>query len=160
MLKTLILSIGLLFHPVHVSLTSIDHVHGTDSLKVFVKMFYDDFLLDYKLFDSENESVKKMTTGQLFPAELMNKYLDKKVNISVDNKQLKGKLLNLTLDDNEISMNLVYKSDKKPKTISVKNIIMTGLYNDQANMTLIRVDDFEEGIKLTPEQTEQTFNLK
>ena len=160
MLKTLILSIGLLFHPVHVSLTSIDHVHGTDSLKVFVKMFYDDFLLDYKLFDSENESVKKMTAAQLFPAELMNKYLDKKVNISVNNKQLRGKLLNLTLEDNEISMNLVYKSDKKPKTISVRNMIMTGLYNDQANMTLIRVDDFEEGIKLTPDQTEQTFNLK
>ncbi|MCX6330896.1 MAG: hypothetical protein NTZ85_15450 [Bacteroidia bacterium] len=160
MLKTLILSIVLLFHPVHVSLTSIDHVPGTDSLKVFVKMFYDDFLLDYKLFDGENESVKKMTTGQLFPAELMNKYLDKKVNISMNNKQLRGKLLNLTLEDNEISMNLVYKSDKRPKTISVKNMIMTGLYNDQANMTLIRVDDFEEGIKLTPEQTEQTFNLK
>jgi hypothetical protein len=160
MLKTLILSIVLLFHPVHVSLTSIDHVHGTDSLKVFVKMFYDDFLLDYKLFDSENESVKKMTAAQLFPAELMNKYLDKKVNISVNNKQLRGKLLNLTLEDNEISMNLLYKSVKKPKTISVKNMIMTGLYNDQANMTLIRVDDFEEGIKLTPEQTEQTFNLK
>ena len=160
MLKTLILSIGLLFHPVHVSLTSIDHIPGTDSLKVFVKMFYDDFLLDYKLFDSENESIKKMTAGQLFPAELMNKYIDEKVNISVDNKQLRGKLLNLTLKDNEISMNLVYKSDKKPKTISVKNMIMTGLYNDQANMTLIRVDDFEEGVKLTPEQTEQTFNLK
>jgi hypothetical protein len=160
MLKTLILSIGLLFHPVHVSLTSIDHVPGTDSLKVFVKMFYDDFLLDYKLFDGENESVKKMTAGQLFPAELMNKYLDKKVNISINNKQLRGKLLNLTLEDNEIRMNLVYKSDKRPKTISVKNMIMTGLYNDQANMTLIRVDDFEEGIKLTPEQTEQTFNLK
>lgn len=160
MLKTLILSLGLLFHPVHVSLTSIDHVPGTDSLKVFVKMFYDDFLLDYKLFDSENESVEKMTAGQMFPAELMNKYLDKKVNISINNKQLRGKLLNLTLEDNEISMNLVYKSDKRPKTISVKNMIMTGLYNDQANMTLIRVDDFEEGIKLTPEQTEQTFNLK
>jgi len=160
MLKTLILSIGLLFHPVHVSLTSIDHVPGTDSLKVFVMMFYDDFLLDYKLFDSENESVNKMTAGQLFPAELMNKYLDKKVNISINNKQLRGKLLNLTFEDNEIRMNLVYKSDKRPKTISVKNMIMTGLYNDQANMTLIRVDDFEEGIKLTPEQTEQTFNLK
>lgn len=160
MLKTLILSIGLLFHPVHVSLTSIDHVPGTDSLKVFVKMFYDDFLLDYKLFDSENKSINKMTASQLFPAELMNKYLDKKVNICINNKQLSGKLLNLTLENNEISMNLVYKSDKRPKTISVKNMIMTGLYNDQANMTLIRVDDFEEGIKLTPEQTEQTFKLK
>lgn len=160
MLKTLILSIGILFHPVHVSLTSIDHVPGTDSLKVFIKMFYDDFLLDYKLFDSENEVVKGISSGQQFPAELMNKYLDKKVNISIDNKRLRGKLLNLTLTDNEISMNLLYRSDKKPKTISVRNEIMTGLYSDQANMTLIRINDFEEGIKLTPEQTEQTFKLK
>ena len=160
MLKTLVLSIWIFFHPVHVSLTSIDHVPGTDSLKVFVRMFYDDFLLDYKLFDTNNEIVTEMTVNQSFPAELMNKYLDEKVNISVNNKQLSGKLLNLTLEDNEISMNLLYRSDKKPKTISVRNEIMTGLYADQANMTMIRIKNFEEGIKLTPEQPEQTFILK
>jgi hypothetical protein len=160
MLKTLVLSIWFFFHPVHVSLTSIDHVPDTDSLKVFVRMFYDDFLLDYKLFDTNNEIVKEMTVNQSFPAELMNKYLDKKVNISINNKQLSGKLLNLTLEDNEISMNLLYRSDKKPKTISVRNEIMTELYADQANMTMIRIKNFEEGIKLTPEQPEQTFILK
>jgi len=160
MLKTLVLSIWIFFHPVHVSLTSIDHVPDTDSLKVFVRMFYDDFLLDYKLFDTNNEIVKEMTVNQSFPAELMNKYLDKKVNISINNKQLSGKLLNLTLEDNEISMNLLYRSDKKPKTISVRNEIMTELYADQANMTMIRIKNFEEGIKLTPEQPEQTFILK
>lgn len=160
MLKTLVLSIWIFFHPVHVSLTSIDHVPGTDSLKVFVRMFYDDFLRDYKLFDSNDEIVKEMTVNQSFPAELMNKYLDEKVNISINNKLLSGKLLNLTLEDNEISMNLLYRSDKKPKTISVRNEIMTGLYADQANMTMIRIKNFEEGIKLTPEQPEQTFILK
>lgn len=160
MLKTLVLSLWIFFHPVHVSLTSIDHVPGTDSLKVFVRMFYDDFLLDYKLFDTNNEIVKEITVNHSFPAELMNKYLDEKVNISINNKQLSGKLLNLTLEDNEISMNLLYRSDKKPKTISVRNEIMTGLYADQANMTMIRIKNFEEGIKLTPEQPEQTFILK
>jgi hypothetical protein len=160
MLKTLVLSIWIFFHPVHVSLTSIDHVPGTDSLKVFVRMFYDDFLLDYKLFDTNDEIVKEMTVNQSFPAELMNKYLNEKVNISINNKQLSGKLLNLTLEDNEISMNLLYRSDKKPKTISVRNEIMTGLYADQTNMTMIRIRNFEEGIKLTPEQPEQTFSLK
>jgi hypothetical protein len=37
---------------------------------------------------------------------------------------------------------------------------LTGIYADQANMTIIRIGDFEEGVKLTPENNEQTFNLK
>ena len=161
MLKILTLSICFLFHPVHVTLTSIDHIPDTDSLKVFVRMYYDDFLLDYKLFDKD-ATADDFIENQTFPTQLMNKYLDEKVIIYVNNKELKGKLLNLilALPENEISMDLVYKSDKKPITITIRNEIMTGLYNDQANMTIIRINDFEEGVKLTPEKTEQTFSLK
>jgi hypothetical protein len=75
---------------------------------------------------------------------------------------LKGKLLNLTLalPENEISLNLIYRTDKTPKTITVRNEIMTGLYDDQANMMIIRINDFEEGVKLTSESREQTFSLR
>jgi len=37
---------------------------------------------------------------------------------------------------------------------------MTGMYSDQANMTMISIDDFEEGVKLTPENKTDSFNLK
>jgi len=159
MLKTLALSIWFVFHPVHVTLTSIDHVSGTDSLKVFVRMYFDDFLLDYSLAGMAHaESFSP--DDETFPGDLMNNYLNEKVCIIVNNKQLKGKLLNLTLEDNEISMNLLYKSDKKPRTIKVRNLIMTGLYADQANMMIIRINDFEEGIMLTPVKTAETFSLK
>ena len=104
--------------------------------------------------------MNKFSAGQPFPSDLMNNYLNEKVNISVNNKQLKGKLLNLVMANNEISINLLYKTVKKPKTISVSNMIMTGLYNDQANMTMIKIDDFEEGVKLTPEKSSESFNLK
>jgi hypothetical protein len=122
-------------------------------------MYYDDFLLDYSLsgmtgWDENSQNVKT------FPEELMNNYLDEKVNIIVNNKHLKGKLLNLTLEDNEISMNLLYRTEKKLKMITVRNLIMTGLYSDQANMTIIRINDFEEGVMLTPMKTEQTLSLK
>jgi hypothetical protein len=160
MLKTLTLLIWFIFHPVHVTLTSIDQVRGTDSLRVFVRMYYDDFLLDYRKLGDENDSIINISAGKLFPARLMNKYLDEKVSIIVNNKELKGKLLNLALADNEISVNLLYKSVKEPKVITVRNLIMTGLYGDQANMTIVRVNDFEEGVKLTSERTEQTFKLK
>lgn len=161
MVKVLIFAIWFVFHPVHVTLTSIDHVQDSDSMKVFIRMYYDDFLLDYKLFD-KGVSSDYISGNKSFPDDLMNRYLDEKVIITVNNKELKGKLLNLTLaaPENEISVNLVYSSDKKPDIITVRNEIMTGLYADQANMTIIRVNDFEKGVKLTPEKTEQTFNLK
>lgn len=162
MLKIVTLVILLGMHPVHVSLTSIEHIQDTDSVKVFVRMFYDDFLLDYKLFDKNVNSDDYLSGSRLFPAELMNKYLAEKIIISINNKQLKCRLINLDLavQDNEISANLFYRSNKKPEIISVRNEIMTGLYNDQANMTIIKVRDFEEGVKFTPENTERTFVLK
>jgi len=161
MLKILALFILFAYHPVHVTIPSIDHVLDTDSLKVFVRMYYDDFLLDYKLFD-QAAAIDDIIDDQSFPMHLMNKYIDKKVIIVVNNKELKGKLLNLmlSLPDNEISMNLLYRTDKKPEIITVRNEIMTGLYDDQANMTLVRMDDLEEGVKLTPYKTEQTFSLR
>jgi len=158
MIKTLFLSIFLIVHPVHVTLTSIEQVKDSDSLKVFVKMYFDDFLIDYKLFD-EIGTPGNMTDNQQFPADLMKKYLDEKVNIFVNNKQVKGKLLNLTMADNEISINLLYKSVKKPKSITVRNLIMTSLYTDQSNMTIIRIRNFEQGFKLTSKKTEETFKL-
>ena len=161
MVKILALAISVIFHPVHVSLTSIEHVPGTDSVKVFVRMYFDDFLLDYKLFD-KNVSYNYDTDSQLFPEEMLAKYLAEKLIISVNNKQIEGKLLNrvLTAQENEISANLVFLAVRKPEVIAVRNEIMTGLYDDQANMTIIRVRNFEEGVKLTPEKTEQTFILR
>lgn len=144
----------------HVSLTSIDHVPDTDSLKVFVRMYFDDFLSDYRLNYASDSIVVNSSQFTRFPEQLMSKYLNDKINIIVNNKQLKGKLLNMVMTDNEISSNMLFRTDENPRTITVRNQIMTDLYNDQANMTIVRINDFEEGIKLTPEKKEQSFILK
>jgi len=41
----------------------------------------------------------------------------------------------------------------------VKNLIMTSLYNDQANMIIVKVNDFEEGVRLTVQETEKRFEI-
>lgn len=160
MIKTLIISAWVLFHPVHVTLTSIDLVPGTDSLKVFVRMYYDDFLRDFRLFDTTEALAGNPGAEKPFPGSLMNNYINGKVNITINNKLLKGKLLNLALADNEISINMLFRVTGKPRVISVRNLIMTGMYSDQANMTMIRINNFEEGVRLTPEKNSSTFNLK
>jgi hypothetical protein len=159
MFKTLFFSIWLLFHPVHVTLTSIDYIPQTDSFKVFVRLYYDDFLRDYKLNGGDLQN-KIFSDTDPSSMSIMEKYIGEKIVIKVNEKQISGKLRDMRLIDNEISMNLEYKTGKKPKIIAVKNLIMTGLYSDQANMVIVKINDFEEGVRLTSDLTEQTFKIK
>jgi hypothetical protein len=158
MLRTLIFSIWFLFHPVHVTLTSIDFIPETDSFKVFVRMYFDDFLLDCKR-NREVIQKERFSGSDSVSIKFMEKYLNDNVVIKVNDKQLSARLLNMNMVDNEVSMNLEYVFGKKPKSITVKNLIMTGLYTDQANMVIVRIREFEEGVKLTSELTEQTFKI-
>ena len=159
MVKTLFFSIWFFIHPVHVTLTSIDYAPEINSFRVYVRMYFDDFIRDNKLEGTEIQDKDFSTTDELC-IEKMRNYIEKKIIIKVNEKQLSGKIHDLNLADNEISVNMEYGGGKRPRTISVKNLIMTGLYSDMSNMILVRINDFEEGVKLTSDMTEQTFKVK
>ena len=159
MLRILAISLWLILNHGHVTMTSIDYVHGTDSLKVSCRMEFNDFLKDLQTID-DDRNLNRIFSKQPFPTDLINQYFNSKVFIYINNKLLIGKLLNANLTDDEILLNLIYKSDKKPRRITVRNMILTGWYSDQTNLTLIRINNFEKGIKLTPGHNEETFILK
>src|ERR1035437_8192792 len=177
MLIAFAISLWLIMNPGHVTMTGIDYVQGTDSLKVSCIMYFDDFLKDLQTID-DDRNLNTIFSKQPFPSDLINQYFNSKVFIYVNNKtlvlkdfnskvfiyvnnkRLIGKLLTVNLTDNEINLNLIYKSDKKPKSITVRNLILIGWYSDQTNLTIIRINNFEKGIKLTPEHNEETFIIK
>jgi hypothetical protein len=159
MFKILFLSAWFVFHPVHVTLTSVDFIPETDNFKLFVRMYFDDFLLDSRLYDQAPQK-EKFSVEDSASIKFIERYLRDKIVIKVNEKQLQSRLTSLNMADNEVSMNMECNFGKKPKTITVKNLIMTGLYSDQANMVIVRINDFEEGVKLTSEMTEQTFKIK
>jgi hypothetical protein len=158
MLKILILPILFALHPVHVTLTTIDQVQGSDSMKVFFRMYYDDFLQDYKMFDP-HFNLDRMAVDQSFPADLANKYFNDKIHIYVNNKLLTGKILTVTILDYEIFLNLIYASNKDPKKIKIRNQVLTGLYSDQTNMVFININKNEEAMRLTPEHDKETWSF-
>ena len=158
MLKILILPIIFAFHPVHVTLTTIDQVQGSDTMKVFFRMYYDDFLQDYKLFDLHFKQ-DRTAVDQSFPADLATKYFNDKIHIYVNNKLLTGKVMTVNILDYEIFLNLVYASDKVPKKIKIRNQVLTGLYSDQTNMVFININKNEEAMRLTPEHDKETWSF-
>jgi hypothetical protein len=158
MLKILILPILLIFHPVHVTLTSIDQIQGSDSMKVFFRMYYDDFLRDYSLYDP-NCNLEKLSVNESFPADLIIKYFNDKVHIYVNNKLLTGKVLSENIQDNEIFLKLLYWTYKDPKKIKITNKVLTGLYSDQTNMIFISINKNEQAMRLTPEHDKETWSF-
>jgi hypothetical protein len=159
MFRLLLLSIWILFHPVHVTLTSIDYVPEENSFKVFIRMYFDDFLKDCKLEGGENQN-KGFLENNSCSLDVMEKYLKEKVLIKVNTKLLSGKIIEMKLVDNEISMRVEYATALKPEVITVKNLIMTELYSDMTNMLILKINDFEEGLTLTSDLTERTFKIK
>jgi hypothetical protein len=158
MLKILILPILFSLHPVHVTVTTIDQVQGTDSMKVFFRMYYDDFIQDYKLYDPDC-NLKEISVNRSFPYDMANKYFNDKVHIYINNKRLSGKVLDVNVQDYEIFLKLIYRSDKHPKKIKVRNQVLTGIYSDQTNMIFININKNEEAMRLTPEHDKESLSF-
>jgi len=159
MYRILFFSIWFLFHPIHVTMTSIDYVRDKDSFKVFVRMYYDDFILDYR--NSINDDQDFDPSGKIDTAIiLVSKYLNNKVQIFADDKKLEGRLINIKSADGELTMNFLINNNRRARVFKVKNQILTGLYKDQANLLIFKYDDVEEGVKLTSDMTEKTFKIK
>ena len=159
MLKIVVISLWMIIHPGHVTMTSIDYVQGTDSLKVSCRMNFDDFLKDLQTID-DDRNLYRLFNKQPFPSDLINQYFNSKVFIYINNNLLIGKLLSSDISDKDINLNLIYRSDKKPKYITVRNMILTGWYSDQTNLMIIRINNLEKGIKLTPEHNDESLIVK
>ena len=159
MFKVLVLNIFLFFHPVHVTLTSITQIKDSDTLKVFFRMYYDDFQRDYMLYFPEFKPGRGNDTSAS-SRDSLNKYFNDRVRIYVNHKLLQGRLSDFSIDGYEIRLNLFYHSDKKPGNFRISNKILTSIYADQANMVYLKIIKYEDAIKLTVDHTEAAIRIK
>lgn len=159
MIRLLIFSLLLAFHPVHVSLMSIDYEPEGKVFNMFLMIYFDDFLLDSGLGAEVGDELVIQDNDEFAKLFLTN-YVNEKVRIIVNGDPVKAELGEMDLSDNELRMNLSFGSEAKIRSVTVKNQIMTSIYSDQANMLIVKVNDFEEGARLTALETEKTFDIQ
>jgi len=126
---------------------------------MFLKIYFDDFLLDSGLEAGGSDKLVFQGSDEFTRLNLTN-YVNEKVRIRVNGDPVKAELVQIDLSDNELKMNLSFGSEAKVRSITVKNQIMTSIYSDQANMLIVKVNDFEEGARLTALETEKTFDIQ
>ena len=159
MLKIIILNIILLLHPVHVTLITVNQDEAGDTMTLFFRMYYDDFLLDYKNYCPAFNPSETDDTLSLSKDSLCN-YFNDRVKVFVNNKLLTGKITGMTTDDFEIHLNLEYKSVNNPSKFRISNKILTAIYSDQANMIYLTVGKYQNAINLTDGNFDATLTLK
>jgi len=158
MLKIAILTFFAISHPVHVSLMSVEYAEKSNVFNVFLKLYSDDFILDYRLLSGDTTNINFVESNEKTEI-LVFKYLDAKIQIFADGNKLEGKLIKLESSEGELKMDMIFNNKKRSKNYLVKNFIMTDLYNDQSNLLIFRYGDYEEGIKLTPEKQDHIFKV-
>ncbi|NLE34630.1 MAG: hypothetical protein GX622_05980 [Bacteroidales bacterium] len=153
-MKTLFLSILLLLHPVHVSLTGIEYDAANAVWSVFVKVWSDDLEADMKLGKSGGGEI----TGS--PEECFFQYISDRLMIMEDGVPVKMRLLTAEVDGLEHRFTLTATGNKDIRSVTVLNRIMTRLYEDQANMMLISLSEHEEGYRFTVIDTIRSYKVK
>lgn len=143
-----------------VTFTGIEYIQGTDSLKVSVRINYELFLRDYQQTIFDDLDLELLRSFRPFPSDLANNYLNSKLNISVNNKLIIGKLLKFEEYDRDVRFSMLYRVDKKLKSITVRNTILNGLYSNVENLTIIRSRNYDAEMKFTQEHNEKTFLIK
>jgi hypothetical protein len=128
-------------------------------IKIFLKLNYDDFKFDYRFTIDDDQNF--LPSGEIDTAKIfVSRYLTDKVHIFADDNKLKGQLTGIELSDGELKMNLQYNYNKKAKHFKVRNTILGNLNKNQSTLLIFKYNEFEEGVKLTSEKTEQIFVVK
>jgi len=123
-------------------------------------MNYELFLRDYQQSVFDDLDLEVLRSFRPFPADLANNYLNTKINIYANKKQVIGKLLKMEEVEGDIRFSMLYRVDRNLRIITMKNILLTGLYSVVENLAIVKSRNYESEIKFTSEHKEETFPLK
>jgi hypothetical protein len=159
MLRTILITFWLALHPVHVTLMSADYSSEDKGFKIFIKVYYDDFLKDFSILKG-NPPVPDLSKPDQASGSKISEYLKQRVQLVAGKTDLPFELIDFNMVENELKMNLFCRMKKSERVFVVRNSILADVYKDQQNLVIFNYGSFEEGIKLTPEKREYSFVVK
>ena len=149
---SLLLSFVLWFHPIHLSITEIDHNEKSKALQMTMRIFVDDLELSIrkKINDPELDLLEPgsgRTTDNL-----VSDYLSETVKLKVDKKAVKINYIGHEIEGPAMICYVEIQNIKKFTTIEVTNKVILEIHDDQSNLVNVNYHDKVKSIRLTNEQ--------
>jgi hypothetical protein len=161
-MMSLLFGFVLWFHPIHLSITEIDHNEKSKALQITMRIFIDDLELSIrkKLNDKELDLLEPgngKTTDNL-----VKDYLVENVKLKVDKKAVKINYLGHEIEGPAMICYVEIENIKKFTTIEVTNRVILETHDDQSNLVNVNYHDKVKSVRLTNDQptASVTFTAK
>lgn len=149
MLRTiLILLFPLLYHPVHVSMSSLTMLPDKTGFELVVRAGSNDIAVEiWRLYQpDEDYFADHMFIG---PEQFYQDFVNDNIKVSINSKRVKGELLDVEVIENETIIKLLIPAEKKIKTLNVENNLFTVISPDQLNLFIYKVGEIEKTFRFT-----------
>lgn len=159
MLKAFLISFWIFTQAAHPTFTGVTCFPDKGTIKVFLKMNYNDFIFDYRFTIDDDQNFDppgELDTSKVF----LRRYLEDRIQMFSDDKKLKGRITGFQLADGELNIDILYHYNKQVKNFKVRNTMLNGANKNPSNMLIFKYNDIEDGEKLTEEKAEQVFNVR
>ncbi len=153
----LVLFFILVFHPVHVSVTSMEYNKGEKIFLVSFKVFTDDFetIIERKYGVDLNlgkEDELKNTD------EYFSRYFRESFSFIVNGEEVKEPVfLEKKMNDIAVWLYYRYPTSNNVEKVEIKNVIMLDMFMDQSNLLIFKYNDFEKGFVFDREKVKIQF---
>jgi hypothetical protein len=143
-------------HPIHVSVADVEFVANKQEIQVIVRIFTDDLEREIR------QEINKPKIDILIPGEgltsdgLFKDYLNKHLQFNVNGKDAAYKYLGHEVDAGSVICYLLIEKVKKLESLTIKNDILLGIYDDQVNLVHVSIDDDIQTMKFVRGEESQS----
>ncbi len=145
-------------HLVHVTVLNIEFNRNSGKMDLTFRVYKDD--MELALFHNY-EVLSSLDTAKpgSRPVSFLNKYINDRVKLKINNKQSDSLVFERTLwDGTNLWIYYSIKTVENPQTIWLKNAMMMDIYFDQSNMVICGQEGKEKAFMLVYDKNEMTFN--
>lgn len=157
-LYTVIFSLGLTFHPFHISVCDIEHNAVTESLEISQRIFMDDLEIGLKNFH-EIEYVDAFKPED--PAELdslINGYLQAKLEFVINGVKIPFTFIGSEMEGDARWCYLEAKNVASIKSVQITNKVLIQSFEDQENIVHFKANDKLKSYRLNMDEKQTTLN--
>ncbi len=139
-------------HPIHVSVTEVEHNATNRSLEVISRIFIDDLELSIRSRTGK-ESLDLLNPGNgLTTDNLVKDYLADHLRITVDGKVARLNYIAHEIDDAAMVCYLEIEGVRKLKNVEVTNSVIQETHADQSNLVHVTYQGAVKSLRLTREK--------
>jgi hypothetical protein len=131
---SILYSLLLFLHPIHISVTEINYSEKDKALQVTSRIFIDDLELSIRAQRKDPELDLIEPKNGMTTEQMVKDYVTKHISVKLDGKVQKLNFLAMELEEPALICYIEMENVKKFKTIEVRNDIIMETHDDQSSI--------------------------